>query len=86
MSQPMQTGRFEIEGRGKPGIFSGVVFGLLALGQLGFAYLFVRSFYIVSRMDWATLDSRWIFPWIALASFLVFTFKAWRSFVPKRGT
>ncbi len=70
----------------KPGASAlrGVLFSLLALGQLLFVFVFAYRFYIVSQSDWATLDSRWIFPPIALISFSVFAFEAWKAVVPKK--
>jgi hypothetical protein len=86
MPQPLPTERVEIEGGARPRIFRGVVFGCLAVGQLCFAFVFAYRFYIVSQSGWATIDSRWIFPVIALASCVAFAREAWRSFAAKKGT
>jgi hypothetical protein len=47
----MQTKRIEIEGRGGRKIFTGAAFAALALGQLGFAFVFAYRFYIVSQNE-----------------------------------
>jgi len=82
MSPAMPTGHVDIEPAERPRIFRGVVFSLLALGQLLFAFVFAYRFYIVSQTGWATLDSRWFFPLIAIVSLGAFAQEAWRSFVP----
>jgi hypothetical protein len=65
-------------------IFRGVVFSILAFGQACFLYVFGFHVSITLQTGWLTIDSRWIFPWLALVSCLAFVRDAWRSFRPER--
>ena len=85
MSQLTPANQVAIAGRPRPRILRGALFTLLALGQLIFSFVFAYRFYIVSQGEWATLDSRWIFPIVALVSLWVFALEAWRSFAPGKG-
>ncbi len=66
--------------RGGPRIFRGVFFGILALAQVFFAYMFGCVVRIVSQTDWWTIHWQWILPWIALASCGLFVRDSWRAF------
>ena len=85
MPRHVPTKRIEIDGRAQPRIFRGVVFSFLSLGQMGFAFVFAYRFYILSQTRLATIDSRWIFPVIAIVSCAAFALEAWGAFVPKQG-
>jgi hypothetical protein len=78
-TDPVEPGR-EV----RPRILRGVVFSLLAIGQLVFALVFAYRFYIISQSERMSLDSRWILPPIAVVSLLAFAHEAWRAFRPKR--
>ncbi len=69
---------------GKAGILKACFCALLACGQLIFAVIFTWRLYIISQTDWYTLDSRWFFPVIALASFWVLAKQAVKGFVAER--
>jgi tellurite resistance protein TehA-like permease len=66
-------------------VFRGVVYALLALGQLVFVFVFIFRFYIISQSERMTIDSRWFVPLIALASLLAFAVEVWKSFVRGKG-
>ena len=73
-----------MDGKGIRKILKGIALGILAVGQLCFSFIFIWRLYVVSQADLYKIDSRWVLPPIALASFLVFAVLAWRSFVPAR--
>ncbi len=58
----------------------GILLLVLALGQVALAYLSGVHCYVVSQMDSGKIDSRWILPWIALASCAVLATGAVRAF------
>lgn len=66
----------------KSKIVAGLLFVALALAQAWFAYVFTAMVTVVSQTEWYTINSRWVYPWIALASCVVFARNAWRCFKP----
>ena len=79
----MPTDPVEPGSGAQPCLLRGIVFSLLAIGQLVFALVFAYRFYIISQSERMSLDSRWILPPIAAASLLAFAIEAWRAFRPK---
>ncbi len=71
------------EGRSRAGvawlrIAAGLSFLALALAQAWFAYIFTSVVTVVSQTDWYTINSRWVYPWVALVSCVIFARNAWR--------
>ncbi len=76
----MQTDETTASKRGRPRIVRGVLFAILALSQVFFAYMFGYVVTTVSQTDWWTIHWRWILPWLALASCRLFVRDSWRAF------
>ncbi len=59
-------------------IAAGISFLVLALAQAWFAYIFTTIVTVISQTDWYTINSRWVYPWVALVSCVIFARNAWR--------
>lgn len=70
----------------RPRIAAGLVFVALALAQAWFAFIFTTIVTVVSQTEWYTVNSRWVYPWVALGSCLIFARSAWRCFRPSETT
>ena len=81
----MQTGPDESGRVRKRRILRGVICAFLALGQVVFVFVFAYRFYIISNSALWTIDSRWVFPVVALVSCLAFAFEAWTSIARTKG-
>jgi hypothetical protein len=82
----MQPERRPANAVARPGVALGLVFVALALAQAWFAYIFMTIATVVSQTPWYTINSRWVYPSVALASSIVFARWAWRCFRPGRPT
>ncbi len=63
-------------------IGSGLFFAILALAQAWFTYLFSVVVTTVSQTEWYTINSRWVYPFLTLASCVFLARRAWHCFRP----